>query len=524
MIPAGLKTVTEIYRHYIQTVEAQTPVFAFDDRLVSAGDFRRMVAEQTGYLRGLGVSTGSMVGYALPNRPEIFSLFLALSNLGACAIPVFHQLPDAAKAATFSRMGASIVITTAALYPALFAESQRQAAAYLLVTIDPQAQAPYFSVSTRQTLPLETLTPPGPDLAMLMATSSGTTGIPKTVRISQGNVASEIYVSLALSRSVSDQPYRTLIAFPLSTSAITVLLGSLFAGICQVFSADISPPHYLRLLEKWRPAGFTAPPSYFEAFIGQPGLAGVDCSCIKFILTGMDFFTPALLARVKAKWPSLERFTSGYGLIETSNVMMLCPIAVGADDVTNRMELVPGLGNKMIVRTETGDPVTLGEAGELTFQGPNVVAGYPADPVESAACFVDGWFRTGDIVRLEAEASVTLLGRKKYLIKRGGKSVSPIVVQNQLNRLAGIRDSAVVGVPHPLYGEMTWAFVVRASPGAPGYGEIMRHCRESMANYMVPDHIVFIPDIPRNPGVGKVNFEKLREMAGLELAAMGGQQ
>ena len=97
-----------------------------------------------------------------------------------------------------------------------------------------------------------------------------------------------------------------------------------------------------------------------------------------------------------------------------------------------------------------------------------------------------------------------------------------MVVQNQLNTLAGIKDSAVVGVPHPLYGEMSWAFVVRSASDGPDLAAIMSHCRSTLSNYMVPDQIVFIADIPRNTGVGKINFEKLRALAAEELKLMGG--
>jgi long-chain acyl-CoA synthetase len=119
---------------------------------------------------------------------------------------------------------------------------------------------------------------------------------------------------------------------------------------------------------------------------------------------------------------------------------------------------------------------------------------------------------------------VTLLGRQKYLIKRGGKSVSPVVVQNHLNQLAGVQDSAVIGVPHPLYGEMVWAFVVRQSEDTVQLKDVMKHCRVELANYMVPDQVTFVSAIPKKPGVGKVDIDAMRAMAQKELSSIPGEK
>jgi acyl-coenzyme A synthetase/AMP-(fatty) acid ligase len=184
---------------------------------------------------------------------------------------------------------------------------------------------------------------------------------------------------------------------------------------------------------------------------------------------------------------------------------------------TTKVTLVEGVGNQIEVRDEAGNSVPMGGDGILYVKGPNVLQGYLGNPEETQRSFVDGWFCTGDVVRDEGDGSVTLLGRQKYLIKRGGKSVSPVVVQNHLNQLAGVKDSAVVGVPHPLYGEIVWAFVVRQSEDAVQLRDVMKHCRAELANYMVPDQVTFVPEIPKKPGVGKVDIDAMKAMAQKEL-------
>jgi acyl-CoA synthetase (AMP-forming)/AMP-acid ligase II len=245
---------------------------------------------------------------------------------------------------------------------------------------------------------------------------------------------------------------------------------------------------------------------------------------VKRLAVGMDFLSPSLAQRLKAKFPNLTSAVNGYGLVETTNVFMICR-ALTEEALalpTTRMQLVENIDNAIEVRDQEGNAVPVGSEGELYIKGSNVIPGYLGNPEATQQSFSDGWFRTGDIVRNEGNNTITLLGRKKYLIKRGGKSVSPIVVQNHIVKLAGVNAAAVVGVPHQLYGEMVWAFVVVDKDSDVQLRDVMKHCRAELANYMVPDQVIFIDEIPKNPGVGKVNFEKLQAMAAQELATMQG--
>jgi long-chain acyl-CoA synthetase len=136
---------------------------------------------------------------------------------------------------------------------------------------------------------------------------------------------------------------------------------------------------------------------------------------------------------------------------------------------------------------------------------------------ENAESFRDGWFRTGDLARWLPEGTVELCGRRKYLIKRGGKSVSPVEVGDRVEACPGVRACAVVGVSQPLYGQMIWAFVVPDREHPAQLKDIMKVCRATLPNYMVPDRVSFIDDLPRGSGVGKIDREALIRMASREL-------
>ncbi|HEX9060357.1 MAG TPA: class I adenylate-forming enzyme family protein [Clostridia bacterium] len=523
MASLDFKTVNSLYEEFIQNNDPGITLMHFNDQPIKLLELKGKVCHYTNHLAKLGVKTGDCVGYTTPSCPENFYLLLAISRLGAIAVPLFHMIPDISKTDTFKKSGAHIIVTTSQQYPSLNECSVNANAEYKIITIDACLEAGYDL-----TIPIDDENDfeyPGeeisPSLPLMKASSSGTTGIPKSVIFTQSNIASEILASMSLIPSYAlkgNGESSCSIAFPLSTTGIVTILGLLFGGVCLNFSSDVSPIKYLQILSKWKSDIIAAPPSYFEAILSLPSIDSYDLSNVKTLTSGMDFLSPSLVMRIKNRFVNLEGYSHGYGLTETTNVVMVSK-AHSLEELKNPpnvMKLIENCGNIIDVMDENGARVPVGSEGELYIKGLNVVNGYPDNPSETGKCFVDGWFKTGDIVRNEGNNTITLLGRKKYLIKRGGKSISPIVVQDTINTLDGVKDSAVVGVPHHLYGEMVVAFIVKNEGSDMNLRDIMRHFRSSLPSYMVPDQIAFIDKIPKNAGVGKVDYESLKKLAEAE--------
>ncbi len=530
-MPPNLKTVNEIYADFVARTPPETPLFGFNDQTITLKELQANINAFTAHLSQLGVRPGTVVGYTLHNCPEVIYLYFAISRLGGCALPLYPMIPDRGKVGLFQRGKAQWVVTTGQQYASLKEASTQAGAGYTIVTVDAH---PEGGASLAGPIPVGfdldgvILKQTPPQLPLLIAASSGTTGVPKSVLMTQANLAAEVYAASGLITPFTDDcppGYSTAMAFPLSTAAMIVVSAVMFGGVFMIFSADVSPVKFMQLVAQWKADSLSVPPAYCEAILSLPMLDAFDRSSIKRVMTGMDFLSPALVQRLKAKFPHLNRFANGYGLIETSDVIMVAKGAVPADGMvaaTGKVTLTAGVGNQIEVRDEAGNTVPVGSEGILYVKGPNVVQGYLGNPEETQRSFADGWFCTGDVVRNEGDGSITLLGRQKYLIKRGGKSVSPVVVQNHLNRLAGVKDSAVVGVPHPLYGEMVWAFIVRQSEDAVQLKDVMKHCRVELANYMVPDQVTFVPEIPKKSGVGKIDIDAMKAMAQQELDAIAG--
>ncbi|MDP4176976.1 MAG: class I adenylate-forming enzyme family protein [Bacillota bacterium] len=529
MIKSNLKTVYEAYEDFIKSQEPKREILHFYGKTITAEEFEKNVDNYTYHLIKLGIKSGDKVGYTMANRPELFYIFISIARLGACAVPLFHMIPDLTKATTFKNINVKCVITTSEQFPSLKEASEKINAQFKLVTIEENSLADYtFSNTVNKDINILDFIlkeGEGSSFEFVIASSSGTTGIPKRIAMTQSNIASEIYAAIELGRptqkELTQQGYKriNIAAFPLSTSGMITQIGSLLSGNCQIYSSDVSPVKYLELITMWKPTTITAPPAFFEAILSLPNLNEYDLTSVNRISSGMDFISPSLIKRLKDKFVNIKVFSNGYGLSETCNVIMTYNTYIEENQSipTNIVKLVENIGNEIDIRDEEGNSIPPGSIGELYVKGNNVVSGYLNNETETLNSFKDGWFKTGDIVRNEGNNTITLLGRKKYLIKRGGKSISPIVVQNYINKLNGVKSSAVVGVPHPLYGEMIWAFIVKHEGAEVELKDIMKHCRSQLANYMVPDQVTFIDDIPKNSGVGKVNFEKLKQIAEAEL-------
>jgi len=170
---------------------------------------------------------------------------------------------------------------------------------------------------------------------------------------------------------------------------------------------------------------------------------------------------------------------------------------------------LPGVGVR--VRGEDGREVPTGEIGDIQVTGPNVFKGYWRMPEKTREEFTDdGWFNTGDVGRIDERGYVTIVGRSKDLIISGGYNVYPAEVEGYINDMPGVAESALVGVPHPDFGEVGVAVVI-AKPGVPLDGEaIMARLKAQLANFKIPKRCFVVKELPRN-SMGKVQKNLLRE-------------
>jgi len=198
----------------------------------------------------------------------------------------------------------------------------------------------------------------------------------------------------------------------------------------------------------------------------------------------------------------------GYGITETSTMVTL-NWTRGTRVMGSCGLPLPGLATR-IVEPSSRQDVGPGEEGELIVLGPNLMKGYHGKPEETAKAMQNGWYYTGDLARADTNGYLTITGRLKELIIRGGQNIAPAEVEETVSAFAAVLDCAVVGAPHPHLGEVPVVFVV-ARPGMTVVeAELLAHCKEHLSAYKLPHAIHLVAEIPRT-GSGKIIRYKLRD-------------
>ena len=347
----------------------------------------------------------------------------------------------------------------------------------------------------------------GDDLAVLLYTS-GTSGKPKGVMLSHGNLRSNIrQIRGHVVFSRRDVILGVLPQF--HSFGLTVLtLLPLMVGCRAVYSARFVPQRIVKLLREHRPTTLIAIPSMYNALLHVKDAQPEDFSSLRFAVSGGEPLPEAVFKGFR------ERFgvtlNEGYGLTETAPVTNWCrPPEWRAHSVGPAL---PGVRER-IVDVNSGRDLPSGEDGEVRIAGPNVMKGYYKRPEETAAAFDEQRFlKTGDIGRLDRDGHLYITGRLKEMLIVGGENVFPREIEEVLNLHPAVGASGVIGVMDPIRGELPAAFVELREGQTADERMLILWCRERLAGYKVPRSVTIVEKLPRNP-TGKIVRRELRALA-----------
>jgi malonyl-CoA/methylmalonyl-CoA synthetase len=343
------------------------------------------------------------------------------------------------------------------------------------------------------------------DLAAILYTS-GTTGRSKGAMLTHGNLLSN---ALVLKDYWGWQPGDVLIhALPIFHvhGLFVALHGALINGSKMIWLSAFDPKLVLQKLPQ--ATVFMGVPTLYVRLLAEPGLTRDACRNMRLFVAG----SAPLLIETFTDWQQRTGHTilERYGMSETA---MLTSNPYRAQDGERRGGTVgfalPGVGLR--VRGDDGRNLATGEIGGIEVKGPNVFKGYWRMPEKTKEEFTaDGWFKTGDVGKIDGRGYVTIVGRSKDLIISGGYNVYPAEIEGYINDMPGVAESALVGVPHPDFGEVGVAVVI-AKPGAPVSGEaVLASLKAQLANFKIPKKCFVLPELPRNT-MGKVQKNLLRD-------------
>lgn len=345
------------------------------------------------------------------------------------------------------------------------------------------------------------------DLAVLLYTS-GTSGKPKGVMLTHGNLTSNIrQIRDWVDFSRADSMLGVLPQF--HSFGLTVLTFlPLSGGIKVVYTARFVPGKIIRLLREHRPTVLVAIPSMFNALLHAKDASADDFRSLRYTVSGGEPLPSSVRDRFRERFGVI--INEGYGLTETSPVTNWCrPHEFRPGSVGRPIPLI----DQRIVDASTGRSMPPNVDGEVWMKGPNVMRGYFNLPEETAKAFSsNGFFRTGDIGRFDDDGHLHITGRLKEMLIVGGENVFPREIEEVLERHPSVNASGVVGVSDPMRGEQPMAFVEMRDGAAFDEKELIGWCRQNLAGYKVPVEVRRLDALPRN-ATGKVIRRELKAMA-----------
>ncbi|MFO1294275.1 MAG: long-chain-fatty-acid--CoA ligase [Rubrivivax sp.] len=457
-------------------------------------------------LRARGIAAGERVALYLPNIPEYLVAYYAAQKLGAITVAINSIFRSAEVQYLLADSGARVVFTVAELVP--FVPRAECPALEQIVVCEGEAPAgcatlAEWSAGGNTSCPGVACAPEAP-AALLY--SSGTTGFPKGVTLTQRNIASNI---AAAARYSGYRPDDRLAAFlPLFHvyGQNYIMNAAVHAGATLVLFRRFVPEPVLQAVARERITMFFGVPTIFIGLLAMD-LSKYDLSSIRYEMSA----AATMPEEISRRWTERfgRRVYEGYGLTECS------PFACYNDLVEHRFGSVGRAieGFELAIFDEAERELPRGRWGEIVIRGPGVMQGYWRRPEDSAQALRGGWLHSGDIGRMDDAGYVYIVDRVKDMINVAGFKVWPAEVEQYLYKLPGVQEVAVYGLPHPDKGEQVVAAVVPRPGHALGAEDVLAYCRTHIAAYKVPARVDIVAELPKS-ATGKILKRVLREQAG----------
>ena len=474
------------------------PAVRLDGTVITYRALDERSARVAGLLRARGVVPGDRVAIMLPNTPEFAVAYYGALRAGGVIVPmnpllkqreVAHYLQDSGAKAIFVGPGSEV--------PATGTEE---------IVVDGgfhdmlDAAESWASLVDRE-----------PDDTAVILYTSGTTGQPKGAELTHANLASNVEVTAAdlIEVDFEDVIFGGLPLFH-SFGQTCGLNTAVKVGACLTLVSRFTPQQALEVLARDRVTVFEGVPTMYSAILGAPERLQYDLSALRVCVSGGAALPVEVLRAFEAEFGCV--ILEGYGLSETSPVASFNhpdrqrkPGSIGT----------PIRGVEMRVVDDYGLDVAPGEVGEIAIRGDNLMKGYWLRPDATAEAVPDGWFRTGDLGRVDEDGYFSIVDRKKELIIRGGFNVYPREIEEVLYEHPAVAEAAVVAIPDASLGEEVGAAVVLRPAARATAEEIREYVKARVAPYKYPRHVWLEATLPKGP-TGKILKREIRLPEGVQ--------
>jgi malonyl-CoA/methylmalonyl-CoA synthetase len=480
----------------------QVAVETQDDLRYSWRDLERSTAMMANLLQSLNLPEGARIAVQVEKSVEAMMLYLATLRAGYVFLPL-NTAYQSAEIEYFIGNAEPAVVVCSSRNFGWVSKIAFKTGTRNVFTLDDDRTGSLLDRAAHCSDRHEVVLKQSDDLAAILYTS-GTTGRSKGAMLTHGNLLSNALVLKACwGWKKGDVLIHALPIFHVH-GLFVAIHGALLNGSKMIWLSKFDARGVIKNM--FEATVFMGVPTLYTRLLGEPGLSAEACSHMRLFISG----SAPMLIEVFNEWKQrtghsiLER----YGMSETT---MLTSNPYQSDQRRGGTVGFALPGVSLRVQDDDGQPLPAGEIGNIQVKGPNVFKGYWRMPERTAEEFTaDGYFRTGDVGKIDEEGYITIVGRSKDLIISGGYNVYPAEIEGYINELPGVAESALVGVPHPDFGEVGVAVVI-AKPGVTvEAGQVVAALKSKLANFKIPKQCFVLAELPRNT-MGKVQKNLLRE-------------
>jgi oxalate---CoA ligase len=493
--------IGDLIRRNARKAPSAPALVSVDHGVISWQKLHAQVDRTRTILSAFGLGDGDCVALLLPNGPVLAQMFLSVAACATCA-PINPHVSPAELAFYLRNLGARAIIISE-LAPSSTIEVAVRAEIKIFKL---KSSGGIFELFSSEPLPEKCkVRPINSDSVALLLHTSGTTARPKLVPLRHGSLLNSAYDTASwLQLSRDDRCLNIMPLFHIH-GLIGGLLSALVGGGSSVCPPDFRPDQFFHWLIDTQATWYTAVPTMHRAIVNRvseyPELTGRNS--LRFVRSCSAPLPPSLSAELFRTFnaPIIE----AYGMTEAAHQMTSNPLPPAVQK--------PGTvglpaGPDISVMNETGDLLEAGAVGEVVIRGRSVITGYQGNEVANTDSFTNGWFRTGDLGRFDEDGYLTLVGRLKEQVNKGGMKISPFEIEEALLNHPDVLEAAAFSVPHPTLGESIAAAVV-LHPGAPVTSVDLRGflCGH-LAPFKIPHRIFLLDQLPKG-ATGKLQRRDL---------------
>jgi fatty-acyl-CoA synthase len=474
-------------------------------------EFDRLCTRLAAGFSAHGVGLGDRVAVLARNSHAFAAVRFAIARLGAVLVPINFMLNGAEIAYILRHAGVKLLCVDTALAPTAqqAAELGTVVEQFVWLPSEEPTAAPEgwttFDDLLRVDAPLPQPQFDGRHVAQIIYTS-GTESLPKGAVLSHDALIWQYVTCLVDAEIAADD--RILHALPLYHCAqLDAFLGpGVYVGATNVITAHPTPEHILPLIEQHNINSFFSPPTVWISLMRSPLFDSSSVSSLRKGYYGASIMPRETLREIATRFHGL-RLWNLYGQTEIAPVATILKPEQHAGNPGSAG--IPGLNVETCVVDDACNPVPAGQIGEIVHRSPQLISEYYGDPERTAAAFAGGWFHSGDLGVIDENGFLSVVDRKKDVIKTGGENVASREVEEVIYRLPAVSEVAVFGVPHERWVEAIIAVILVRSGHAAAEQEVIEHCRVNMAHFKVPKRVLFAESLPKSPS-GKILKRELR--------------